>query len=1199
MSRFTHRNNRQRFDLYSFYALLVKCKIVELLDQQGNTPYDSDTIDQNVWNYAAYLYKDINDAGLLPYLDSDSFRSDSDGAGSTAWPAITKTEAITEAYRPLRRFLYSLDSDEGIDNTSNTITPGFNRTYYTLPLSDSEGTIKHINIYSFLKTHVDRWLQFDPYERRKLASRVIDILDEDSDVRYRYGHNFLRASEEDSDLARRMTEIYSNVLQSDSDSESSPRQEYIQTTLTALRGLTPGGDSDAAVDLGHVITGVLNNNADSDSDIRNKFADLFIDALRKDSDTADSDLQNRLRDIISNTELPYLESPLTVTRKLMPMDSDDTGSIGDSDNKFGFINLSTLRTDELKKEGLSKDRLVDIDDSEGKIGDTGSNLQWQGDSELVINSHIRVEEMSTFASVKIDNVFKERLVDVSDSDGRISDTGYNLQWQDNNTLTTTKIDVLQDTKLNATRVSDLRKDALVFSSDSDGKLGSDSDLEFSLDSDKLTLRYQDRRILAIDSEIFYNLLINNDQYYTLDSDGVDSVIKDTPIKSDISWVIGQQGDVYFISEDPADSEILTAFTNSDVDTFFTAPAGTGFTIDNNNATYNRLLTLSATTPPGGNSTNIFHEVNTTIPGGIQGAFEITWSTSGFGFTGFSVFPTSTAIEADDRWINNNGGGNHIRDKNITDYTYMQVSLPNVNTGSSPSYYNPLSGVTPNISMSRASNNQSLNDPSTPSNVYDVANPTIIHMGRDSSDRLYIYVEYYNGGSYQNGSRYYYHNSTGVITTNAADAYTLSGGVQLGYGNYDFYPVTVYANLTLTGNWSTIKVNRANTIETKPLVFTSDKIVDTSAELNRALNDTVTKLQVFNSWYRFSHQYTGGATPGTFTYPYNSSELNGWAYDAGTDKIYTTVNANSYCGFVSPDTYQNFTFNSTYKSYNDPTNDDDTIASIVGFVTEGIFGQPGYREHTLQLIRVSGGFPMTTQNFPNVQWGLVYNYNQDDVRLLVDKTTSAPISTAPWNNYPYGTKVWIRRQGDILKAYCSQINDGTYTLDSDTEIIWDLSSDSDTIKFRGPVRYGYGVHSQRGASWNDTFFKPDQGTYLHYITDGALASAGGNVYEYDGDLVQWVLDNTLTVDNTVGNRLLHNTSTRKTFYNSGNDDTVHQVMTARKFSDIFNLPILSSEPAQITGTIAIADGVNWDPVGYGAPAYIVFWDGNYWYYVDAQ
>ena len=991
MSRFTHRNNRQRFDLYSFYALLVKCKIEELLDQEGNTPFDSDTIDQNVWNYAAYLYKDISDVGLLPYLDSDSLRSDSDGAGSTAWPAITKTDAITEAYKPLRRFLCSLDSDEGINNISNTITSGFNRTYYTLPLSDSEGTIKHINIYAFLKTHVDRWLQFDPYERRKLASRIIDNLAEDSDVRYRYSHNFLRASEEDSDLARRLTEIYSNVLQSDSDSESSPRQEFIQTIITGLRGLTPGGDSDAAIDLGHVITAVLNNNSDSDSDIRNKFGDLFIDALRKDSDTADSDLQNRLRDIISNTELLSLESPLVVTRKLMPMDSDDTGSIGDSEFKFSLANFSTLRSDNVKIDGLTKDRLLDVSDSEGKLSDTqdslqwqgdseltvthvnvtvdarlstarvsdlskdrivyssdsdgrtstSSNLQWQGDSELVI-PHLKVTNDSRLATARVSDLSKDRIVYSSDSDGRLR-TNLNIQFQNNDELVVTNLNVSNDSKFNATRVTDIRKDGLVFVSDSDGRLNADSDLEFTRDSDKLVLSYQGRRQLALDSEKFFNLLIANDQYYTLDSEGVDSVITDTPVKSETSWVIGQKGDVYFIDSD-----------------------------------------------------------------------------------------------------------------------------------------------------------------------------------------------------------------------------------------------------------------QSNQLETKPLVYITDKVIDTAAELARATNDRVTKLTVFNTWARFSHQYNGGGTPGTFTYPAVLAEEQGWAYDAGADLIYTTVNSVSYAGFVSSDTYQNYTFDSIFKTYNDNTNDDDVISSVIGFVTEGIKGQSGYREHTLQVIRNSGGFPMTQQNFGNVTWALVYNYNQDDVRLLVNKTTSAPVATAPWNSYPYGTKVFIKRTGNIIKAYCSQMNDSTYTLDSDTEIIWDLSSDSDTNKFRGPVRYGYGVHSQKGASWSDIVFKPDQGTYLHYMPDGATGSSGGNVYEYNIDSERWSIDTSLTVDNTVGNRLLHNSSTRKTFFNNPSDDKVYQIMTASKFTDVMNLPILTSAPAvSVAGTFAIADGVGWDPIGYGAPAYIVFNDGTDWYYVDAQ
>lgn len=104
-----------------------------------------------------------------------------------------------------------------------------------------------------------------------------------------------------------------------------------------------------------------------------------------------------------------------------------------------------------------------------------------------------------------------------------------------------------------------------------------------------------------------------------------------------------------------------------------------------------------------------------------------------------------------------------------------------------------------------------------------------------------------------------------------------------------------------------------------------------------------------------------------------------------------------------------------------------------------------------------------------------------------------------------------------------------------------------------------------------------------------------------------MDSDLTIDNTAGERILHNQVTHKTFYNDPISNNTIPIMTSRKFSDVINLPTLTSEPDSDLlgpgglrpGTWAIADGVSWDPVGFGAPAYIVFWDGEYWYYVDAQ
>ena len=144
--RKSHGNNSKRFDVNSFYAFMKKAHIEELLDKDGNTPYDSDSINNSVWEYAAYLYKDIQDVGGLPYFDSETFRADSDGSGNHNFTAISRTAAVSQVYKPLRRFLYSLDSEEGINNTVNLITSGFTRKYYTLPLSDSEGTLRHVNI---------------------------------------------------------------------------------------------------------------------------------------------------------------------------------------------------------------------------------------------------------------------------------------------------------------------------------------------------------------------------------------------------------------------------------------------------------------------------------------------------------------------------------------------------------------------------------------------------------------------------------------------------------------------------------------------------------------------------------------------------------------------------------------------------------------------------------------------------------------------------------------------------------------------------------------------------------------------------------------------------------------------------------------------------------------------------------------------
>jgi len=1109
--KFHYRNQSQRFDLYSFYSLITKCKIVELLDKDGHTPFDSDTMNDSVYDYAVQIYKDILDNGIVSYFDSDSFRHDSDGDGSNSWNGITRNVATAKVYEPLRKWLYSQSGNGGLDNTSDEITPGFNRRYYSLPVSDSDGTIRHVNVYSFLKSHFNRWLQFDPYERHKLTTNILSVIEQDSEISSLFAQNFVRAVEEDSDLSRRMVELYSNVMQTDSE----VRNEVLRTAITALSGLKPGGDSDAARALTEIISSVY----ETDSDVRNEFGDHILLSLQNDSDQ-----QTELGDILSSTDIPLINADDLITRNLLPMDGDDSGTIGDPYQRWSYGNFSTTRTDDLIPTNIQASQVVTV------------------------------------------------------------------------------------------------------SSDSDSKLVGSNNLKFLNDSDD-PLLYKGLRHIAIDSDTFFNLLVENETWYTLDSDGVRSTILDTPVKSEYSWFIGQRGDVYVIGEDPPDSEIIVVYDSDNLSNFF-APSHGNLLNWTTNGTYGPTITMWSN--PGSND---FREANTTKPGGFQGHWEIEFAIGGYGWHGFAMFPTSAAAEASNEWLYTQPGGtySHVQNINIPNYVHFTCYFQNGHQATTGLAY-----VAASVSGTTGTTLQpQVNGTNPTAQWYGASYPLFYRIGRDSQDRVYVRIrgQGISGTQDDLSPKYYVDATTKNLSTSAYNAVTISGGIQFGWGNYDNGQPEVITNISLT-NTITV-VNKINTLETKKLVYTSQNVVDTQAELTRARNDVITKQQVFNSWYRFNHgRGSGGGTPGVFNYPFDQNQMTyGWAYSAATDTIFTTINSSNFSGFVSTDVYQDFGFDSIVKAHYtgpgfinyDPVingsggattsyafDDDDAVINIVAFTTTGIFGQPGYRENTLSVIRTAGGFPTTSDGTARTAWCLFYNYQQDDGRLLIDGRNFGTASTGiqypgiPWKNFPNGSKVMIRRKGDIIRAYCSQMNDASYTIDSDTELYWDLASDSDTLKFRGPVRYGYGAHSQLGSNWSSIVFAPTEGKYLHNLVSNPeySSSSGGNVYQYDLDYAVWNMDSELTIDSTAGERLLHNEDTHKTFYNDPVSDTTIQVMTARKFTDVFNLPPLSAAPDSDTlgrmglrpNTFAMADGVSWDPGSLsGTTPYPVFYNGTAWLY----
>ena len=203
---------------------------------------------------------------------------------------------------------------------------------------------------------------------------------------------------------------------------------------------------------------------------------------------------------------------------------------------------------------LAKERIVYISDSEGRLA-TSDKLQWQGDSELVIDANLNVTNDTKLSTVKVTDLAKERIVFVSDSEGRLS-TSSNLQWQGDSELVVTRLNVTLDSKLASARVSNLTKDRIVYSSDSEGRLSTDTRLRF----EDGTLIYDDVHMLAIDSDKFVRLLIENidsefRQFVGLDSEAVEKIIGQSTVLSQVAVPVGSLGNIYYIDSD--NTNILT------------------------------------------------------------------------------------------------------------------------------------------------------------------------------------------------------------------------------------------------------------------------------------------------------------------------------------------------------------------------------------------------------------------------------------------------------------------------------------------------------------------------------------------------------------------------------------------------------------------------------------------------------------------
>ena len=404
-----------------------------------------------------------------------------------------------------------------------------------------------------------------------------------------------------------------------------------------------------------------------------------------------------------------------------------------------------------------------------------------------------------------------------------------------------------------------------------------------------------------------------------------------------------------------------------------------------------------------------------------------------------------------------------------------------------------------------------------------------------------------------------------VLDNNDSAITLGGGLSAGQVNSRIDTILPYGQL---GEFVVASVNNSNTYTTDFLVSVSDKIVDDDGALATELADTPSLADVFNTWDRFSHDTS-------LTFPANASEAAAWSYNAGTNTVSSTVNSGTVTGFYSPETYDDWTFETDLASAGA---DNDIGFVVAGFVIDPVTGY----EYTLTVFRQTNGGIGGLGS-----WGIVYNMGQTDQQVLATNSTAQ--GSGGWDTVG-STRIKVVKSGRTITATTSQF--GGLTLDPATELTYDLGSNANTTRFAGPVQYGFGAWSQDQCAFTNINFVPQVPELLYDFSSG-------NIYTYSAANQLWSIDSNRSLNDAPG-RILHNFKTGRTFYNTGAGG--YAIGTARQFNDvIYQLP-LTAEPNEAKtgglglkpGMFAVANGINWDPAGKsGSVPYPVFWDGVSW------
>ena len=265
------------------------------------------------------------------------------------------------------------------------------------------------------------------------------------------------------------------------------------------------------------------------------------------------------------------------------------------------------------------------------------------------------------------------------------------------------------------------------------------------------------------------------------------------------------------------------------------------------------------------------------------------------------------------------------------------------------------------------------------------------------------------------------------------------------------------------------------------------VVQNQSEYDQTIAAKESFAEVFASWSRFSHK--------GYVFPANPAELEAWTYDEPTDSIKSTLNSETFIGFVSYESFGDYDFEVELSS---DDQDHDWIGIVLCYVE--LAGQ----QHVLAAYRAFNSNTITFRADYNPWQGATngtFNVSQNNGGIANPNPYKKENGGKGWSQVGV-IRLRARRRGDTIEIWTTLPNAPAVWQEA-SKITINLASDPRLDKFRGTSRFGYCATSQRNATWRSLarprerrpIYRVDTGTVYLYRNDAWVQQSAGTENNY--------------------------------------------------------------------------------------------------------